>query len=800
LTQVELAQRIGCAVVTIRKIEADERRPSQQIAERLARHLAIPTEEQDAFLKAALATLSPDQLCPPTQMADQAPWQRPRHPPHNLPWQLTPFMGREAEIAQVCRLLQRDELQLLTLTGPGGVGKTRLALRVAAELLDELPDGVWFVELAPTRDVEHVLPAIAQVLGVTNVGEQPLVRRLISFLRDRRLLLVLDNFEHLVAAAPQIAELLGGAAGVKALVTSRETLHLYGEHEYVVQPLTLPDLQHLPPLDQLTQYVAVRLFVERVQAVKADFVVTNANATVAVEICCRLDGLPLAIELAAARVRIFPPHELLARLSSRLRLLVGGPRNLPLRQQTLRATLAWSYDLLSAKEQVLFARLSVFAGGFTLAAAEAVCGDQFHDERARESLGPSNRNQLAELEGWWEHAPRLGDILMSDEVAGLLEGLISKSLVRQSIVDSRARFTLLETIREYALERLHASGEEDAMRWRHARFYSSLSLWADVSQNPKGLQDLKRELENLRAVMDWSVRSGESLPGLLITCTHELWGDYANEALRWLDVLLAREQQESHALAHAWFTYSYLGPTTGPSGFAAARSGLEAFYRLIERLDPAELPWQDWAFGFVDLREGKLDAARVRFEQFAEWVRSQDDSDAWWPAAAAAQGLATYWMVAGDAGTAYTYYEQELDGERKGNQYISLAGTLQMLGFASQQQGDLARARANLRESLALAQELDSRRAIVGALAGFAGVALSAGDLEGAARLCGAVEALQAQTTGFDVGQHIVHQRNLAALCAQLDPTILEACWAAGRALDWEQAIAYALDQEAPAN
>jgi non-specific serine/threonine protein kinase len=451
-------------------------------------------------------------------------------------------------------------------------------------------------------------------------------------------------------------------------------------------------------------------------------------------------------------------------------------------------------------EQVLFARLSVFAGGFTLAAAEEVCGDQFPDARERESLRPVTGHQLAELEGWWQQAPPCQVVLARDEVAGLLESLISKSLLRQGEVAGRARYTLLETIRKYALERLYTSGEAEAVRWRHARFYSSGMLWAEVSQNPNGLQDLKRELENLRAVMDWSVTSGESLPGLTITSTHELWGDYANEALRWLDALLAREQQESHALAHAWFTDSYLGPTTGPLGFAAARSGLETFYRLIERLDPAGLPWQDWAFGYVDVREGKLDAARARFEQFAEWVRSQDEPAASWPAAAAAQGLATYWMVAGDAGTAYTYYEQALDVAHNGNQYISIAKTLQMLGFAAQQQGDLARARAQLRESLALAQELDSRRAIVGALAGFAGVALTSGELEQAARLCGAVEALQAQATGFDVGERLVHQRNLAALRAQLDGATLEACWAAGRALDWEQAIAEALDDDAPVN
>src|SRR5687767_8801154 len=282
---------------------------------------------------------------------------------NNLPLQPTPLIGREKEVSEVCDLLGGEATHLLTLTGPGGIGKTRVALQAAADLLDDFSDGTFFVPLATLTEAELFLPAVAETLGVRETGEQPLDETLKDYLSERRMLLVLDNFEQVLGAAPAVTELLAVAPGLKVLATSRTSLRLYGEHVYPVPPLSLPDLKLQPPLERLTQYEAVGLFVERARALKPDFEVTNESAPAVAEICVRLDGLPLAIELAAARIKMLPPKAMLQRLTSRLKLLTGGARDLPERQRTLRGTIEWTFALLDEGEQLLFARLAVFSGG-----------------------------------------------------------------------------------------------------------------------------------------------------------------------------------------------------------------------------------------------------------------------------------------------------------------------------------------------------------------------------------------------------------------------------------------------------
>ena len=403
---------------------------------------------------------------------------------NNLPIQLTQLIGREKEVARILHLLRREDIHLLTLTGSGGTGKTRLGLQVAAELSDAFPDGVHFVNLAPISDPTFVVPTIVQTLALKEITDQPLLDLLKAFLHEKHLLLLLDNFEQVVSAATYVAELLVTCPKLKVLVTSRAVLQVRGEQEFAVPPLQLPDPKHLPDLVAFSQYEAVALFIQRAQSVKPEFQVTNANAPAVAEICVRLDGLPLAIELAAARVKLLPPPALLARLGQRLTVLTSGARDAPARQQTLRNTIEWSYHLLEADEQRLFRRLSVFVGNCTLEAVEAVCSAL----DTADAAGPV-------LEG--------------------VASLIDKNLLQQiEQTQGEPRIVMLETIREYGLEALAVSEEMEATRQAHAAYY--LVLAEKTEPELRGQQQaiwqwrMEREYDNLLAAWQWAVEQGKS--------------------------------------------------------------------------------------------------------------------------------------------------------------------------------------------------------------------------------------------------------------------------------------------------
>ncbi|HJP65708.1 MAG TPA: AAA family ATPase, partial [Actinomycetota bacterium] len=402
-------------------------------------------------------------------------------PVGNLPLQLTSFVGRERQLEEAGEALAGA--RLLTLTGPGGTGKTRLSIQLGSNAEDGFEDGAWFVALAPVTDPEAVPGAIADALGLVDVrgDNRPPLERLTAHLRDREALLVLDNFEQVVAAGPAVSELLRSAPGVKVVVTTREALRISGEREYPVPPLGLPDPEHLPDLEALSQYEAVALFIDRATAVKADFAVTNENAPAVAEICARLDGLPLAIELAAARVRILTPEAMLARLGDRLALLSRGSRDLPGRQQTLRGAIAWSHDLLAEPERRLFSRLGVFSGGWALEQAEAVGG-------------PPEELEMDVLDG--------------------LESLADKSLVTVRTSDGESRFAMLETIREFALERLEELGEADDVRRRHAEAFLALAEEAEPHllrrESKRWLDRLELEHDNLRTALEWSIGAADA--------------------------------------------------------------------------------------------------------------------------------------------------------------------------------------------------------------------------------------------------------------------------------------------------
>ncbi len=428
--------------------------------------------------------------------------------PTNLPTQATPLIGRERELAQVRDRLASDEFAILTLTGPGGTGKTRLALQAAADSLGRFPSGTFFVALAPISDPELVVPTIAQVLGMRVPRERALMQALSDYLAERKLLLVLDNVEHVVAAAPALAKLVAAAPGLKILASSREPLHVAGERVFPVPPLELPEVDDT--WEAVAANEAVGLFVERAQAIRPDFELTDANAPAVTAICHRLDGLPLAIELAAARVVLFPPAALLARLDERLRILTGGARDQPARHQTLRATLDWSYDLLTEPRQKLFSRLAVFAGGWTLDAAETVCN---------------------------------GDLDVLDGLASLID----KSLVRLEGSEEEPRFTMLETIREHAREKLLEAGEDEELRSRHLAWSLAFAERAEPElrgpEQKAWLDRLHAELDNFRAAFDWSQSQSETDASLRLgSALLEFWivrADWS-EGREWVELALGQ--------------------------------------------------------------------------------------------------------------------------------------------------------------------------------------------------------------------------------------------------------------------
>src|SRR5215212_8057889 len=473
---------------------------------------------------------------------------------NNLPLQTTPLIGREREVKAVCGLLRSPEPRLLTLLGPGGTGKTRVGLQVAAELVDDFEDGVFFVPIAAITDPTLVAPTIARVLGLSEGGAQPPEDLLEGFLRDRQTLLLLDNLEQVLEAAPVVDRLLSTAASLKILATSRTPLGLYGEYEFPIPPLSLPDPESLPPLENLTEYEAVRLFVERARAVRPDFSLAEDNAPAVVEICERLDGLPLAIELAAARIKLLPPQVLLDRLGNRLKLLTGGARNLPERQRTLRNAIEWSYGLLDEGEKMLFGRLAVFSGGATLEAIEAVC-DAERD-------------------------------LPTDVFEGA-SSLLDKSLLRQEEeAADEPRLVMLETIHEFADVKLEGSGEAEAVRRAHAEYFLALAeeaepmLWG--AEDAAWLERLEQEHDNMRAALSWAIEHEEATLALRVgAALRWFWymEGYYGEGRRWLEAALGKDwgAAAAEARARALEGVGWLAEGQGDfdRGQAAAEEGLK---------------------------------------------------------------------------------------------------------------------------------------------------------------------------------------------------------------------------------
>jgi predicted ATPase/transcriptional regulator with XRE-family HTH domain len=855
LTQDDLARQVGCVASMIKKIEADERRPSRQLAERLAEYLSIPAAEREQFMQAARGQLTVDQLELATQPLP-SPARTSAARRHNLPIPQTSLIGRAQEIAAVGVLLRQASTRLVTLTGPGGIGKTRLALALAAELVDAFANGVWLVELAPVADPALMPQAVVSAMGLRVESGRALLDALAEYLRDRAALILLDNCEHVVEATARMANtLLRECADVRILATSREALGIAGETTIQVPPLSIPSLHERPLPDQLTRSDAGRLFVERATAVLPAFVIGSNNAAALAQICRRLDGIPLAIELAAARIGMLRVEQIAARLDDAIGLLTRGSRTALPHQQTLRATMDWSYDLLADAERVLLRRLAIFAGGWMLEAAEAISiGDHVSQlERPSEDSKP---------------------VLQTLDVLDVLALLANKSLViADRTPGSEARYRMLEPIRQYAREKLVAAGETEHVAERHLAYYVQLTERVEQAavQPAQWLNQLQAEMDNIRAALDWSVEhdpaSGLRLAsavwrfcfrygfigehrerltrllmqpaaahtwmrakGLAAAARLVAWEDFVRaRALAEESLAIARELRDPksealslvtlgtiaclmndfafgrplvlqslelyQALGHAQGMASVLldlGITVEVNDYGRARAYLEEALALYRE--------QDDLIGMADVLEslgdlcswnGDLTVARRWLEESMALQHQLSGQTS----AFTLNSLGTLALRQGEYAQARAYFDEGLAICRDAGNATLGHWLLAHLGYVVLREGDEAQARARFDAVLQLFLAAGITSGVVYTLEGLASLATRQSEPERAVRLLAWADMAR---EAIDDARPPVEQadvdRDLAAIRSQLDEALFAAAWAAGQAMTIEQAIAEALD------
>ncbi len=746
LTQESLAERAGISARSVGNIERGAPYRSRRLTvASIADVLALSMPEREAFERSAEARFSPGHTDAPTKAPTVLA------PRNNLPSPPTALVGRTADVRAARDLLAGPDGRLLTLTGPAGVGKTRLALAVASDLLPRYRDGVWFVDLAPLTDATQVAPAVARVMGAPDLGDLSSLAPLRAYLDERAALLLLDNLEHLTGAATLVADLLSSAAEIRVLATSREALRLRWERRYPVAPLPVPDLDRLPALDVLARSPAVDLFVQRARHVSPGFALTDTDAAAVAAICARLDGLPLAIELAAVQVSALPPTALLDRLDHDLPSLGWDAHDLPERHRTLGAAIAWSYDLLTAPEQTLLRRVGVPVGGFA-------------DDAAAALVDPTG-----------------------GETRVALERLVECNLVRAaSTADGDRRYALLETVRAFALGRLGASGEEPDVRRRHAEHYLALAEGAapglDGGSQAASLARIDREHDNLRAALGWAETAGPTGAVLGARIASALWRfwlirGHLSEGRRWMERWLGEPAIPADLRAGLALGAGRLARQQGDLAAAAEYLGKALALRraLGDRLGSAPLLGY---LGVVAYDRGDFTEAAELHTESLVLRRELGDTGG---IAGTLTNLGEVARQRGDYSEAVSLHAESLALFRELGDRWGAALALTNLGTAYLQLGDPGRAGAHLREGLALQHALGDRAGLAETLEALAVVRVAEGRPAEAARMFGAATALR-DIVGVPrpIADRPSYQSAVAQVRAALGPVAFGAAWASG--------------------